>query len=315
MSWQLEDLDASVAPDATGAPLLLPIEAIDEDPTQPRKEFDRATLQELAETIKVRGVRQPVSVRPHPTEEGRYILNFGARRLRASRLAGKAEIPAFVDKGLDGYDQVIENEQRDSLRPLELAAFMKREIDAGKSQVEIARDLGKTQPYVSLVCVLIDAPEWLRALYREGKCRGLKEMADLRRLHESHPAVVDRWLADHDFVSRADIASLRDQCRPNAPVDAAEPLIVQAGPAFPDSKGEEAIGPLPAPSTQRSTRKRVAKARSALLVLAELDDSRVRVVVDDLPNRSGDVFVEDESGSARRAVAIERLRSLRLTRT
>lgn len=315
MSWQLEDLDASVAPDVTGAPLLLPIEAIDEDPMQPRKEFDQITLQELAETIKVRGVRQPVSVRPHPTEEGRYILNFGARRLRASRLAGKAEITAFVDKGLDGYDQVIENEQRDSLRPLELAAFMKREVDAGKSQVQIARDLGKTQPYVSLVCVLIDPPEWLRALYRQGKCRGLKEMADLRRLHESHPVVVQRWLAEREFVSRSDISSLRDQCRPGASVDATEPLIVQAEPASPDSQRDEAIGPRPAPPTQRSACRRVVKARSALLVLAELDDSRVRVVVDDLPDRSGEVFIEDEFGSARRAVAIGRLRSLRLNRT
>ncbi len=60
--------------------------------------------------------------------------------------AGRArrEIPAFVDEAADSYDQVIENEQREGLRPLELAMFVKRRIAAGESQTEIARRLGKS---------------------------------------------------------------------------------------------------------------------------------------------------------------------------
>jgi len=99
--------------DAGGQPRLLPVDSIDEDPEQPRREFDDDSLRELAETIKARGVRSPVSVRAHPSEPGRWMLNFGARRLRASRLAGKADVPAFVDESFDSYDQVIENEQRE----------------------------------------------------------------------------------------------------------------------------------------------------------------------------------------------------------
>ena len=70
-----------------GQPRQLPIGDIDEDPAQPRSEFEPQALQQLAETIAQRGVRQPISVRPHPEQAGRWMLNFGARRLRASTLA------------------------------------------------------------------------------------------------------------------------------------------------------------------------------------------------------------------------------------
>src|SRR6478735_1085141 len=84
-----------------GRPLLLSIELIDEDPAQPRREFDPSGLAELAATIATRGVRQPVSVRRHPAAPDRWMLNFGARRLRASKLAGMGDIPAFVDEAAD----------------------------------------------------------------------------------------------------------------------------------------------------------------------------------------------------------------------
>ena len=126
MPLQLDDLAALDAPtlEANGQPLMLPVEGIDEDPEQPRREFDANALQDLAETIRERGVRQPISVRPNLQHAGRWVLNFGARRLRASRLAGLSEIPAFIDTTADSYDQVIENEQREGLKPLELALLL-----------------------------------------------------------------------------------------------------------------------------------------------------------------------------------------------
>ena len=81
------------------------------------------------------------------------------------------EIPAFVDTPSDSFDQVIENEQRESLRPLELALFVQRRIVAGDSQTEIARRLGKSRQYVTYATALIDAPDWLLAAYREGSAR------------------------------------------------------------------------------------------------------------------------------------------------
>lgn len=61
-------------------------------------------MQALADTIREGGVRQPVSVRPDLQRAGRWVLNFGARRLRAAKLAGLAEIPAFIDTTADSYD-------------------------------------------------------------------------------------------------------------------------------------------------------------------------------------------------------------------
>src|SRR6476619_5087934 len=102
MPLQLKDLAALGDPahGASGHPLTVDLGLIDEDPEQPRMEFDPTSLQELASTIADRGVCQPVSVRLHPGVPGRYMLNFGARRLRAARLAGRHEIPAFLaDRG------------------------------------------------------------------------------------------------------------------------------------------------------------------------------------------------------------------------
>jgi len=179
----MDEIQGSARASAAGVPLQLPVDDIDEDLEQPRQEFDQESLVELAATIAGRGVRQPVSVRRHPGHPGRWILNFGARRLRAARLAGECTIAAFEDATADSYDQVIENEQREGLKPLEIALFVKRRLDRGESRAGIARRLGKSQPYITYACALIDAPDWLMALYRTGKCRGMFELHELRRLH------------------------------------------------------------------------------------------------------------------------------------
>lgn len=107
MPLQLDDLAALDTPavDASGVPLMLAIDAIDEDADQPRHEFDANALQELADTIRERGVRQPISVRPCLQQSGRWILNFGARRLRAARLAGLAQVPNTGETSDGVYEQ------------------------------------------------------------------------------------------------------------------------------------------------------------------------------------------------------------------
>ena len=213
MPLQLDDLAGLDEPTGStqgqGQPLMLPIELIDEDPDQPRREFDADALQELADTIRERGVRQPISVRPHVTQAGRWTLNFGARRLRASKLASKETIPAFIDSSADSYDQVIENEQREGLRPLDLALFIERRLALNESQNDIARKLGKSQSYVARASALIDAPDWLMQLYRQGRCDGLNEVYLLRRLHAQAPDTVTTWLAQQDSVTRAGLQGLK----------------------------------------------------------------------------------------------------------
>ncbi|WP_407290548.1 ParB/RepB/Spo0J family partition protein [Klebsiella quasipneumoniae] len=91
---------------------MLDVDAIDPDPEQPRvsrttEGFSEESIKELADTIKARGVKMPVSVRQNPEQAGRYIINHGERRWRASKVAGKKQIPAFIDNDYSDDDQVV----------------------------------------------------------------------------------------------------------------------------------------------------------------------------------------------------------------
>jgi ParB family chromosome partitioning protein len=94
----------------------------------------------------LRGVKTPISVRDNPDAAGRYLINHGARRVRASKLAHKTSIPAFIDNDYNEADQVIENLQRNELTPREIADFIGRELAKGKKKGDIAKELGKSRP-------------------------------------------------------------------------------------------------------------------------------------------------------------------------
>lgn len=255
---ELPDLDLGAlnasAAEPAGTPLQLPLDAIDEDPNQPRMEFDQETLQELADNIRERGVRQPVSVRSHPSQPGRYMLNFGARRLRASRMAGKETIPAFVDETANDFDQVAENEQRKGLTPLELALFVKKKLDEKMSQGEIARRLGKSRPLITYACALIDAPDWVMNAYRSGKCQGLFEINELRKLYEAHPDAVEQWGAGQESFTRTTLARLKAQLASPGPAPGNSEKTAQVVNGLPATTSPAAattpVNGLPAPGVQ-----------------------------------------------------------------
>ena len=123
---------------AGGEPLFLLLDQIEEDPDQPRTSFDQTELEQLAETIRQYGVLTPVGVRKMEGE--RYRLVYGARRLRASRLAEQTRIPATIlseDKaGL--AVQVIENQARANLSNRDLATAVNRLFADGKKVKQIA---------------------------------------------------------------------------------------------------------------------------------------------------------------------------------
>ena len=101
----------------------IPLDAIDKNPYQTRYEFDEEALEELANSIRMNGVVQPVLVRPGE-EEGRYILILGERRCRASKLAGKETVPAMVKRVSEQQAAemtIIENLQREDLNCMEQA--------------------------------------------------------------------------------------------------------------------------------------------------------------------------------------------------
>jgi len=192
----------------TGKPMEIPLADIEEDPDQPRKEFSEETLAEMTASIKERGVRQPVSVRPHPFKPGKWMLNFGARRYRGSIAAGKETIPAFVDETSDDFDQVIENEQRDNLKPMELALFIQRKLDEGVKKAEIARKLGKDAALITQHLALIAPPGCIEEIYRAGRCTSPKTLYELRALHDKFPEAVEDWCEGGEEVTRKTVSEL-----------------------------------------------------------------------------------------------------------
>jgi ParB/RepB/Spo0J family partition protein len=141
--------------------LFLNRDAIQPDPTQPRRTFDQAALEQLAANIRAVGIIEPIVVRQTPKLQ--YVIVAGERRWRAAKLAGLEKIPAVlrtVDAGAAGVMQLTENNEREPLQPLETAAAYKRWLDETKrTQAELARALGKSDVHVSQVLGLLKLPK------------------------------------------------------------------------------------------------------------------------------------------------------------
>lgn len=160
----------TAAPTVAGGLAMLAIADIEPHPTQPRRHFDEAALDELAASIAQRGVIQPVIVRP--LGEGRYQLVAGERRWRAAQRAQLHELPALVREL--GEREVmalalIENLQREDLNPIEEArAYQRLAEGEGLTQAEIARMVDKSRSHVANFQRLLALPEPVIALVEDG---------------------------------------------------------------------------------------------------------------------------------------------------
>jgi ParB family chromosome partitioning protein len=199
-----------------GGPLALSLRLIDEDPHQPRTEdnpgFSAQSIEELAATIALRGVKSPISVRDHPTRPGRYLINHGARRFRASKVAGKTTIPAFVDNDYNEVDQVIENLQRNQLTAREIADYVGRELAKGIRQYDIAKSIGKSPAFVTQHINLLDLPEPIAQAFNAGRAKDVTVVNELVTAYKKNPNEVTDWLEDNDRqdVTRSAVKLLRE---------------------------------------------------------------------------------------------------------
>lgn len=150
---------------------VLKISLIDPKSDQPRKNFDKQSLEELAASIKENGLLQPIIVREYG--EGRYQIIAGERRFRASKLAELSEIPAVImNKGDREAAEIalIENIQREDLNPIEEAmGFRALQEDYGLTQEELSERIGKSRSAIANAMRLLDLPEEILSLLAEGK--------------------------------------------------------------------------------------------------------------------------------------------------
>jgi len=157
-------------------PASIPLTAIRPNKNQPRTNFDAAALEELSQSIKAKGIIQPIIVRrtaPSDQSSAEFELIAGERRWRAAQIAGLTAVPAIVRDDTDTTESfvisLIENLQRDDLNPVEEAVAFKRLCsDFQIAQDQIGLAIGKSRAYVSNAIRLLDLPEHLLASVRSG---------------------------------------------------------------------------------------------------------------------------------------------------
>ena len=156
--------------DITGS-LSLPISQVEPGLKQPRKRFDEESLQDLADSIRIHGIIQPLTVRR--LSSGYYQIIAGERRWRAAKLAGLSEIPAVIIEADDRKVMelgLIENLQREDLNPIEEANGYKVLMsEYGLTQEEVAQRVGKSRPAVANALRLLTLPDPVHLLLEEGK--------------------------------------------------------------------------------------------------------------------------------------------------
>ena len=163
------------------------IDRIVPNPKQPRRTFVEADLEELTESIKTKGVIQPILVRPDPSQPEMFEIIAGERRWRAARRAGLSMVPAVV-REMDDREMleiaIIENVQRADLNAVEEAEAYKALIDRfGRTQESVAQQVGKSREHVSNTLRLLSLPEDVREHVREarltpGHARALMKTSD-----------------------------------------------------------------------------------------------------------------------------------------
>ena len=195
--------------DGKGQPLELDITLIDEDPNQPRVDFDEDGLKDLANSIKERGVKSAISVRSNPNEAGRYIINHGARRYRASVLVGKTTIPANIDDDYSFSDQIVENVQRADLTPQELAKAVEKLEKDGFKKGDIATRLGKSNAWVTQYSRLNKLPSVIAEAFESGKISDVTVANELAKIYESNPDDVQEVLNNEQEIGRSDVKNLK----------------------------------------------------------------------------------------------------------
>lgn len=203
------------------------IDIVSPDPNQPRKNFDEAALQELADDLKKNGLIQPIVVREDPDNVGKFIVVAGERRLKAAKLAGFKKIRSILstyDNSQLGYVQIAENAKRDNLKFYEMAEFIVSRSDAGEKQADIAEKLGLSKTKLSEFMIWKDAPELLKDA--KEKFNAIRAFYDAVKLYEEHPDEISDFIEKNENISKSDISNFRKKLtEPNTAVESSDSEI------------------------------------------------------------------------------------------
>ncbi|ARV20622.1 Chromosome-partitioning protein Spo0J [Curvibacter sp. AEP1-3] len=189
-------MSAKIRADMFGASADLPriieldIQQVEANPDQPRKFFDESALMELAQSIEAKGLLQPVLVKV--LEGERYMIVAGERRLRAHQLLSRPTIAAVITEGDTDEVAIIENVQRENLRPMELAESLGRLMEThGYTQEDAAKVIGKARNTVTELLSLLKLPEAIEVQCRTSDIASKSFLVELARMDAE--AMQEAW--------------------------------------------------------------------------------------------------------------------------
>ncbi|GHE68864.1 ParB/RepB/Spo0J family partition protein [Roseivirga thermotolerans] len=195
-------VSSDIASSAGGSLNEIPLDQIQVNPYQPRTHFDRTALEELAESIKVQGIIQPITVRKLSDKE--YQLISGERRFQASKIAGLENIPAYIRTADDQQMlemALIENIQRENLNAIEIALSYQRLLDeCNLKQEELGDRVGKNRTTVNNYLRLLRLPPDIQAGIRDqkismGHARAIINVEDVAKQLYIYNKTVDEGLS------------------------------------------------------------------------------------------------------------------------
>ena len=215
--------------------LMVPIEFLRPNPEQPRKLFSDAELDELANSIREKGVIQPLLVRPTGIGS-EYEIVAGERRWRAAQRAGLHELPVVIRNLADGEVLeigIIENVQRVDLNPIEEALAYRQLMDRfGRTQDAVAESVGKSRPHVANALRLLNLPEAVQGYVLQGQLTAGHARAIVSA---SDPLGLARQVIDQTLSVRQAEALARKNAE-----DAGRPIRAK-GPAAPRGKDADTV--------------------------------------------------------------------------
>ncbi len=183
----------------------IPIDDIKANPYQPRTEFDKEALMELAQSIKELGVIQPITVIRDKDEEGKYILISGERRFRASKLAGLTKIPAYIKPPAEDKEMLemalVENIQREDLDAISVAIGYNRLLDEyNLTQEELSKRVGKKRATIANYLRLLNLPAEIQIAVKNklitmGHARTLLSISEAEKQLEVFKMIIDEGLS------------------------------------------------------------------------------------------------------------------------
>ncbi|GAB3615537.1 ParB/RepB/Spo0J family partition protein [Okibacterium endophyticum] len=192
---------------------------------QPRTNFDEEHLAELAHSIREIGVLQPVVVRSHPSQAGKYELIMGERRLRATKEVGLKTIPAIVRETADEdmlRDALLENLHRSQLNPLEEAsAYQQLLNDFGITQDQLAERIGRSRPQISNTLRLLKLPAAVQkrvaaGVLSAGHARAILSTADPEAMERLSDKIVNEDLSVRAAEAAAGQGAMSKKPKPSA---------------------------------------------------------------------------------------------------